>query len=165
MRTRNLRSRKRAFTLIEMVVATFVLVIGMIAIMAAYSSVTRTSGRAQVLQTMATLAQRKISELEQDTTAISGGDTQGQFDEEEYATYAWRQNIETTEFQGLFKITLIITWGTNTSEEAREFVTYIRTDQDRTDAQIREEQAAQNPSATGASGTGGTGAGGGGGVR
>ena len=67
----------KAFTLIEMVVATFILSIVIVAVMGTFSTVTKANSKADSLQTSALLARKKLSETEQQVSNLSGGETQG----------------------------------------------------------------------------------------
>jgi len=151
MRIRAYQTAKSGFTLIEMIVATLILALAIVGALSVISNSTRAVESGERLQTAALLAQNKLTELELQTTNMTSGEQQGDFGEE-YPTYRWRTMTDTTEFEKLFKVTLIVSWGENTGGNEREFVTYLRNDTDQTP----EEQVQNNPSSSATSGASGT---------
>jgi prepilin-type N-terminal cleavage/methylation domain-containing protein len=148
-----MKRRKRGFTLIEMIVAGFILSFAIVAAIGAFTTITRANSKAEVLQTSALLAQQRFSELEQQADSLSGGDQQGDFGED-YPAYRWQQSVESTDFTGLFKVTLVITWGSGGAPEEHVYTTFIRNDQNTTDLQIQQQQQNSQQTGTGSS-TGG----------
>ncbi len=67
------RKRQAGFTLIEMVVATVLLVLGVVAALACISSATRSTSISSEYTTAALLAQQKIAEVEATPDQIQGG--------------------------------------------------------------------------------------------
>ena len=155
----------RGFTLIEMIVATFLLAIVFVSVAETFGIVTRANSKAEALQTSALLARKRFAEVEQQVSSLSGGDTEGDFGDE-YPGYKWRQSVAASDFEKLFKMTLTITHGdSGGSAEQYEYTTYFSTDQNATDEQIRQQQKAQgiqsqnesDASASAGSGNAGTG--------
>ena len=134
-----MRSTRRAFTLVEMIVAGFILSVAMVAAMTAFSSVTRVNGKAEVMQTSALLAHQHFAELEQQADSLSGGDQQGDFGST-YVGYKWQRTVEATDYPSLFKVTLTVSWGGGARTQQYEYTTYLRTDQNATDQKIRDQQ-------------------------
>ena len=151
MMNRRRRIAQRGFTLVEMIVATLILALAITGALSAISNSTRAVESGERLQTAALLAQNKLTELELETTNMTSGEQQGDFGEE-YPTYRWRTQTDTTEFEKLFMVTLTVSWGENNQGSEREFVTYLRNDTDQTP----EEQQQNNPSDTAPSETSGT---------
>jgi general secretion pathway protein I len=160
---RSRRSRQRGFTLMEMIIATVLLAIAIVGALSAISSSTRATEAGERVQTAAILAQRKLTELEIQASNLTSGEQQGDFGAE-YPEYRWQATMDTTEFDKLLRVTLIISWGDPSRPNRREFVTYLRQDIDQTP----EEQEQNNPNssantdpnaASGAGGMGGTGGG------
>lgn len=112
------------FTLIEMIVATVLLAIGVVGTMGAIHTASQTTLLADGAQTAALLAQKQITQLELQPNQLTGGDQQGDFGDE-YAGYKWQQNAEATDYPNLFKVTMTITWGGFNDTHKREFVTYL----------------------------------------
>lgn len=139
-----------------MVVATFILAIVIISVMGAFASLTQANSKAQFMQTAALLAEKKISEMEMKATSLSGGDQQGDFGEE-YPTYRWKQSVESTDYPKLFKVSMTIQWGSGNPSEQRLFTSYIRTDENDTDAQIKLQQQQQQSSSGASGGSGASG--------
>ncbi len=143
------RKSQSGFTLIEMIVATVILALAIVGAISAISSSTRAVEAGERIQTAALLAQRKLTELELQTTNMTSGEQQGDFGAD-YADYRWRAVMDTTEFDKLLKVTVTVSWGAG----EREFVTYLRKDADQTP----QEQEQNNPTTPAASDTTGTGA-------
>jgi len=143
--------RARGFTLVEMIVAGFILAVALTAATTAFSTVTRVNSKAEVMQTSALLAHQRFSELEQQVDTLSGGDQQGDFGAS-YAGYKWQQTVEATDYPNLFKVTLTISWGSGNHAQEYAYTTFMRTDENTTDQQIRDQQSSQQGTATGATG-------------
>ncbi len=144
----------RAFTLVEMIVAGFILSVAVVAATTAFSTVTRVNAKAEVIQTSALLAHQQFSELEQQSTTLSGGDQQGDFGSD-YVGYSWQRTVEATDYPSLFKITLTISWGGGGHPQEYAYTTFLRTDASTTDQQIRDQQQTSTPAATAGTGAAG----------
>ena len=143
--------RLRGFTLVEMIVAGFILAVALVAATTAFSTVTRVNGKAEVMQTSALLAHQHFSELEQQADTLSGGDQQGDFGQS-YLGYKWQRTVEATDYPSLFKVTLTVIWGGGGHPQQYEYTSFLRTDENMTDQQIRDQQSSQQGTATGATG-------------
>ena len=143
-----MRNRTRGFTLVEMIVAGFILSVAVVAAVTAFSTVTRVNGKAEVMQTSALLAHQHFSELEQQTSSLSGGDQQGDFGTA-YVGYKWQRTVEATDYPQLFKITLTVIWGSGARAEQYVYTTFMRTDENTTDQQIRDQQQISTQGAAG----------------
>ncbi|HLK58697.1 MAG TPA: prepilin-type N-terminal cleavage/methylation domain-containing protein, partial [Chthonomonadaceae bacterium] len=95
-----MRRASRGFTLMEMIVATLILTIGVVGAMTALSMATRASGYAQEIQNATLLAQQQLNDTQVHSDTLSGGDTEGDFDDP-YSGYHWKQSVETTDYQKL----------------------------------------------------------------
>ena len=120
------RKRQAGFTLIEMVVATVLLVLGVVGALACISSATRSTSISSEYTTAALLAQQKIAEVEATPDQIQGGEQSGDFGEE-HPTFSWRQNIESSNIASLMRVTLIIEWKSGAIPRQAQFVTYVLT--------------------------------------
>ena len=145
--------RKRGFTLIEMIVATTLLAVGVVAALAAFSSATRATAAAEQIHTAILLAREKMTEIELQPDTLTGGDQQGQFDDP-YAVYRWQEHIETTEYQNLFKVTVTVQWGPQNAPKERAVVTYLQ------QPQTQQNQPTQGAPGGAGNAGGGTGNGG-----
>ena len=148
-------ARRRGFTLVEMIVATILLAVGVFGALGAFSAALQATTASNRIHTAALLAQRRLTEIELQPDAIAGGDQQGDFGEE-YPGFRWLESVEPTDYPDLFKITLRVQWGSPPTPHERMVTTYLS----------RPAQSAQGASGqtSGANGTGanGTGANGGG---
>ena len=125
---RNKKRAKQGFTLIEMIVATFLLSVGVIGAMGAFSVATGASNTASKFHQAALLAQTRFSELEMHPETLGGGgDTQGEFSNEGQG-FRFVQHIESSDLPNLFQVTMTIQWGDTEKPIERVFVTYLRND-------------------------------------
>ncbi len=148
------RRSQAGFTLVEMIVATFLLAIGVVSAMVAFSSATRASAFASEVNTAALLAQRQMTQLELQPDNLTGGEQQGDFGEE-YPGYRWLQNVETTAYQNLFKVTVVIQWGSSSTPHERVFTTYRSNGQQQNNKQQgSQQQTNQQQPNNGGNGTG-----------
>lgn len=125
---RQARRRRTGFTLIEMIVAAILLVVGVSGALGAIAASTRTAAYADQIQTAALLAQRQIAETATKPDSLSGGDQEGSF-EDPYSNYHWKQSAEATDYQNLFKVTVTVTWGSGSTPNQRTVTTFLRSDQ------------------------------------
>lgn len=116
------RRLQRGFTLVEMIVATLLLAIGVAACMAAISASTRTSGVASEYSTAALLGDRHFSELMSDPNGPTTGEQSGDFSD--HPEFHWRQSIDQSDITGLLRISLTIEWQNGTGVRSAQFVTY-----------------------------------------
>ena len=120
----NYRSANRAFTLIEMIVAAFVLVIGIAGALGAISAATRASSVADEIHTSALLARQRMSEAEMQPDQLSAGQQQGTF-APEFPEYSWQQRSETTDYQNMFRVTIIVKRGSGPGVREFALTTYL----------------------------------------
>ncbi len=146
-----MKSRARAFTLVEMIVAGFLLAVALTAATTAFSTVTRVNGKAEVMQTSALLAHQHFADLEQQVDTLSGGDQSGDFGTA-YAGYKWQRTVEATDYPNLFKVTLTVSWGGGVHTQEYVYTTFVRNDENTTDQQIRDQQSSQQGTAKEATG-------------
>ena len=135
----------RGFTLVEMVVATVLLVGGVVAALSAISIATQATGMSEKLQTAALIAQRRMTEIEIQPDTLASGDQQGAY-EEEYPGYRWQQKVETTEYENLFRVTVTVQWGEPASPHSRSLVTYLRKEDKQKQQQNQQNQQQQQNS-------------------
>ena len=120
---RTRRNRRSGFTLVEMIVATLILAIGISAALACISSATHSTGVAAEYTTAAILAHQRFAELEQQPSTVTAGDTNGSFTDD-FSNFSWQQTIETTDVTSLMKVTVVISWPSGSSPRTAQFVTY-----------------------------------------
>ncbi len=133
----------RGFTVIEMVVATLILAIGVVGASTAFNAATKASTLAAETQTASLLAQQQLETTEtQAAGQLSGGDTEGDFGAD-YPGYHWKQSITSTDYTYLFQVAVTVSWGPNPARE-RTVTTYMVNTQN-------------NTSTTSGTSTGGTG--------
>lgn len=120
------RRSKRGFTLVEMIVATMLLAIGAVAAMMCIGSATRAAGVSREYATAARMAEQRFAEIAQQPDQIQGGTQSGDFGQD-YPGYSWEQTVETTDFAGLVRVTLTITWVSGPVQRSAQFVSYAET--------------------------------------
>jgi general secretion pathway protein I len=133
--------RARGFTLVEMIVATVLLAIGVVAALSAFSSATQATTAANQVQTASLLARRHLSETELQADSLTGGDQEGDFGDE-FHGYHWRQSVEATDYPNLFKVTVTVQWGAAAQPHERAITTYLRNDQNQQNQQNGSQPAA-----------------------
>lgn len=115
--------RARGFTLIEMLVATILLFVGVAAALASLSTSTRSIGIATEHTAAALLAQRKLGEIEAQLAQLNPGENQGDFGAD-YPGFTWRQNVEPTNITNLYKLDLTIEWQSGAIRRSTQYSTY-----------------------------------------
>lgn len=115
--------KSRGFTLVEMIVATMLLVIGVAAALAAISSATSSTGIADEYTTAALLAQQRLAEIALQPDNLSGGGGQGDFGDA-YPGFHWQQTNEPTDIANLVRVTLTIQWRSGLMQRSASFTTY-----------------------------------------
>ncbi|MCX6381834.1 MAG: prepilin-type N-terminal cleavage/methylation domain-containing protein [Armatimonadetes bacterium] len=145
---------KHGFTIVEMLVATILLGVGIFATLGAISVAVQATGSADFYQKAAVLAQRHISQLETNPERLAPGEQSGDFGDE-YVGYRWTQRIASSEFRSLYQVTIIIKQGVEDNPKRREFTTYLR--YDATQETAEREERSQKKSSDGAKKSGGGG--------
>ena len=149
------RSTRPGFTLVEMIVATFLLAIGVSAAMLALSTSSQASYRSERVQTAALLAQKQMTEIEIQAAQnnLTGGDQTGDFGNQ-YPEYKWKESVEGTNYPELFKVTLTVQWDlSHNPPHESVFTTYLTNQQN---AVTQATQAQTNGTATTSTTAGGT---------
>ena len=101
-------TRQRGFTLIEVLVATVVLTLGLIGALTAFSIASRASGASRNATLIPLLAEQKLSEVKsipRDT--LKAGITRGDFGTE-YPGYTWELRIAAPDELHVVRVDLII---------------------------------------------------------
>ncbi|MDE2126405.1 MAG: type II secretion system protein [Armatimonadetes bacterium] len=141
---------RRGFTLIEMIVATMLLAIGVCAAMAAISSSVRAQDKARSIQTASLLAAQQLNSAVENIQNISPGSTSGSF-APQHPNYHYNQTIAATSFQDLYQVSVQVMWGSPQNPQERTLATYIR--------QPPAPGSTQTGSSSGGAGSGGAGGG------
>jgi prepilin-type N-terminal cleavage/methylation domain-containing protein len=147
---------RSGFTLVEMIVATLLLAIGVVGAIAAVSSGIQASYQADRLQTAALLAERKLAQIELESSNLTGGDQDGDFGKL-YSEFHWHESVEATNYPDLFQVTLTIQWDMNNPRPSqRQYVTYLRNPQDTPQSTTGTYSSASSSTSTTTSGSGST---------
>lgn len=159
MRTRERRGSgvRSGFTLVEMLVASVLVAIGVVGALTAFSVETRATAKAERLSTAVMLARQQIAQVALQGTAqsltatsgaagglgatgslgtstgaasgtggggITGGSQEGDFSPD-HPEYRWRQSIDATDYQYLYKVTVTVMWGSPQSPDEHTVTTYL----------------------------------------
>ncbi len=134
---------KRGFTIIEMLVATILLGVGIFAAIGAINVSVQATGGADFYQKSAVLAQRQINQLETNPESLAPGEQRGDFGGE-YPGYRWRQRIASSEYPSLYQVTVTIEQGADEKPKSRDFTTYLRYDSKQDSAERDERDKKRN---------------------
>lgn len=100
--------KRRGFTLVEVLVATVVLTIGLLGALTAFSMASRVTGAATNDTMVTFLAQQKLAEIRLSTWSdLRPGVTTGDFGPE-YPDYLWRLTVRQPSGEHVFPVDLII---------------------------------------------------------
>ncbi len=115
---------ERGFTLIEVCVAIVVLALGIAGALAAFGSISRTSGLAAEYDQAALLAERHLTEVEATgSTAVVAGS--GDFGDD-YPGYQWEQEIIPSDTQeGVAELKVTVQWKSGDSQRSVTVSTYV----------------------------------------
>lgn len=123
----NICTRKRStrgFTLVEMIVATVVLGIGVVGTSTAFRAATKAAAAAKDLQTATLLAQQQIEQVEVNGQGqISAGDTDGDFGAT-YPGFRYHQSVTSTDYTYLLQVTVTVEWSANPVRQ-KSVTTYL----------------------------------------
>jgi len=101
-------SGRSGFTLVEVLVATAVLAIGLLAVLAAFSMAARVSNISSKDTTIAFLAQQKLAEIQiQEPTQLAAGITQGTF-APAHPDYSWDMTVYRPDGLNVVRIDLTV---------------------------------------------------------
>lgn len=115
----------RGFTLVEMVVAAIVLVIGGVAAMLAIGTCTRAIGESESYSRAAMLAEMRLADIEADPSTLTTGEQQGDFGTD-YPGYAWVQTVDRTDLSDVVQVTITVSWPMGVRQGKATFVTLLR---------------------------------------
>jgi prepilin-type N-terminal cleavage/methylation domain-containing protein len=121
-----LRRRNAGFTLIEMMVAAIVLAVGIAGALGAISAATRAEGMAEQMHTAVLLARQQLTNTEQNLASLAGGTTNGDFGND-YPGYSWSQDVEATDSQYNFQVTMTVSYGSQPHQQQYVVTTYLNT--------------------------------------
>ena len=122
-RSRCRRPQRHGLSLVEVVVAIFLLAVGISACVACIGSATRASGRAEELTAVQLMAREKLADLE--LRGAGEGEDQGDFGQERPG-YRWRSVTTAADVPGLYRVRLTLLWGDPEQPRTLEYVTYTR---------------------------------------
>jgi len=102
--------RSRGFTLIEALVATVVLAIGVVGVMGGYGAILNAERRLHESEQMQRLAHQKLDELVATGVATQGGQS-GDFSDQDLPDIKWTVSSDTTSVANLNAISVTVTKG------------------------------------------------------
>jgi general secretion pathway protein I len=119
------RRARRGFTLVEVLVATVVLAVGLLAALTAFSLASRVASASRNDTVMLFLAQQKMAEVQLlGKTKLNAGTTTGDFGEE-YPGYRWRLTVGTPDSNNVVSVDLVITAPEAGKQRAARFTTAL----------------------------------------
>jgi type II secretion system protein I len=101
-------SRQSGFTLLELMVALVILALGIVGLMRAVSQGMAATAQIRDVTTATTLAQMKMEELASHVADLPA-ESSGDFGDEAPA-FSWRATAESTDIEGLKRITVVVLW-------------------------------------------------------
>ncbi|NLB95910.1 MAG: prepilin-type N-terminal cleavage/methylation domain-containing protein [Armatimonadetes bacterium] len=124
MRRRSAPMRgERGFTLIEMIVATLVLAMGIAGALATFGAISRASGMAAEYDQAALLAERRLAEI-----AVLGvselTEESGDFGDEAPG-WQWEQELLETEIEGVIELRVTVRWESGNRRREFQVSTYV----------------------------------------
>lgn len=120
------RARKpQGFTLIEMVVATTVLAVGVSGALATFGAISRASGVSAEYDQASLLAERRMAELESEIAAGQPLQADSGDFGEDYPDYRWEQEVNPTDMDSLVELDLTVRWGSENSPRTVVISTYL----------------------------------------
>lgn len=114
---------RRAFSMVELVVAIALMGVGIAAAVACIGSATHASARAEEFTAVQLLAREKLTELE--LRGAAAGEAQGDFGASRPG-YAWQTSVTPSDLRGLARVRLRLLWGDPARPRTADFVTYVR---------------------------------------
>lgn len=119
------RARQSGFTLVEVLVATVVLAIGLLAALTAFSMAARVTGASANDTTVSFLAQQKLSEIEAwNPQQLPAGTTAGDF-APTHPDYSWRLTIHPRDELHVIRVDLVIYTPSGTGSREFQFNTAV----------------------------------------
>ncbi len=142
------RSRRNGgFTLIEMIVATVLLAIGVVASLLSYAAAARLSVSAINRTTATFLAQQQLTSLQDNPNGLPTGNQNGDFGPQ-YPGFTWQSEVDSSEFPSLDQVRLVVQWQSGLLTHSVELDTYLPT------SQPGSTTSTSTPSATGGNSNG-----------
>lgn len=114
------RGSNRAFTLVEVVISTALIAVGVVAVMATFGAINATGNRLNVSEMTQRLAQEQVDELI--ATAAYTAAASGQWDD---LGYAWTSSTSPTGIENLQTVTVRVTSIDRTTEVLASATAYI----------------------------------------
>ncbi len=119
-----MRRREHAFTLIEMIVATVLLFVGVTATLMALAAAQVSTAISNEYSTAALLAEQRFGEIATNPQSeLTAGDHEGEFGEE-HPTFSYTQSVTPADVDGLLRVSITIKWRSGARERFAEFTSY-----------------------------------------
>lgn len=113
--------QRGGFSLLELMVAVAILAIGLIGVLQVVSQGLRVSWQSEERTVASELAEQRLAEALLDPELEPGSDS-GDFGEE-YPVYRWSQTVDETELEGLYRVTVEVSWDSGVKTRAVELET------------------------------------------
>jgi prepilin-type N-terminal cleavage/methylation domain-containing protein len=102
-----LRSAGRGFSLIEVLASLVLLGVGIVSVLAAFSSIASSEARSREVEKMHRLAMVKYDEMRAITDTFSGSES-GDFTDQGQPDYVWELEVEPTGIENLDAVTITV---------------------------------------------------------
>jgi len=135
---------RQGLTLLELVIATAILAIGLVGIVEVYSRGIRAAGESEGMMIASLIARQKLAEF--DEMPELEPDSEDGDVSEPYETYSWQTEVdEVPDREYLYRIRIVITWNERDQPRELEFETILFKPPEEEEEELEEEPEEELP--------------------